>query len=76
MQPMRRFAFDAAIVFADILLLPLALGQDVWFETGEGPRLGPLPRLSDLEGQVDASIERLGRGRGDPEAGARDPRAG
>ena len=39
---MRRFAFDAAIVFADILLLPQALGQEVWFEAGEGPRLGPL----------------------------------
>jgi uroporphyrinogen decarboxylase len=59
LQPMRRFPFDAAIVFADILLLPKALGQDLWFETGEGPRLGPLPALSALEGEIEASTERL-----------------
>jgi uroporphyrinogen decarboxylase len=59
MQPMRRFAFDAAIVFADILLLPRALGQEVWFESGEGPRLGPLPMIAALEGEVAASTERL-----------------
>ncbi len=39
LQPIRRYGFDAAIVFADILLLPQALGVDLWFETGEGPRL-------------------------------------
>ena len=59
LQPMRRFPMDAAIIFADILLLPRALGQDVWFEAGEGPRLGPLPSLDVLEGQIDASTERL-----------------
>jgi uroporphyrinogen decarboxylase len=59
LQPMRRFAFDAAIVFADILLLPRALGQDVWFEAGEGPRLGPLPEISALAGEVEASTDRL-----------------
>ena len=59
LQPMRRFAFDAAIVFADILLIPRALGQAVWFETGEGPRLGPLPEIAALAGQVEASTGRL-----------------
>ena len=39
LQPIRRFNFDAAILFADILLIPHALGMNLWFETGEGPRL-------------------------------------
>lgn len=39
LQPIRRYGFDAAILFADILLLPQALGADLWFVTGEGPRL-------------------------------------
>jgi len=42
LQPIRRYWFDAAIVFADILLIPQALGQKLWFETGEGPRLAPI----------------------------------
>lgn len=48
LQPMRRFGFDAAIVFADILLIPRALGQEVWFEAGEGPRLGVLPPVEAM----------------------------
>ncbi|WP_313136831.1 uroporphyrinogen decarboxylase [Paracoccus jeotgali] len=42
LQPIRRFGFDAAILFADILLIPQALGSDVWFVTGEGPRLSTI----------------------------------
>ena len=41
LQPIRRYGFDAAILFADILLLPQALGADLWFVTGEGPRERP-----------------------------------
>jgi uroporphyrinogen decarboxylase len=56
LQPIRRFGFDAAILFSDILVVPDALGQAVTFETGEGPRLDPI---------VDA--ERLARLRDEPD---------
>jgi uroporphyrinogen decarboxylase len=42
LQPIRRFGFDAAIIFSDILVIPYALGRSVRFEVGEGPRLDPL----------------------------------
>ncbi|WP_407150861.1 uroporphyrinogen decarboxylase [Bradyrhizobium sp. ORS 86] len=42
LQPIRRFGFDAAIIFSDILVMPHALGRSVRFEAGEGPRLDPL----------------------------------
>src|SRR5579864_2249275 len=42
LQPIRRFNFDAAIIFSDILVIPHALGRSVRFEAGEGPRLDPL----------------------------------
>src|SRR5262245_56567375 len=42
LQPIRRFGFDAAIIFSDILVVPYALGRSVRFEAGEGPRLDPL----------------------------------
>jgi len=42
LQPIRRFGFDAAIVFSDILIIPYALGQKVEFVEGEGPRLEPI----------------------------------
>ncbi len=41
LQPIKRFGFDGAILFSDILVIPYALGQYLWFETGEGPRLSP-----------------------------------
>jgi len=42
LQPIRRFGFDAAIIFSDILIVPYALGAKLWFEEGEGPRLEPV----------------------------------
>jgi uroporphyrinogen decarboxylase len=41
LQPVRRFGFDGAILFSDILIVPYALGQELRFEAGEGPRLSP-----------------------------------
>lgn len=49
LQPIRRFGFDAAILFADILLVPQALGADLWFVTGEGPRLSTISDMSGVE---------------------------
>lgn len=50
LQPIRRYAFDAAILFSDILVVPHALGQDVRFVEGEGPKLPPLRHMHDLSG--------------------------
>jgi uroporphyrinogen decarboxylase len=49
LQPIRRFGFDGAILFSDILVVPHAMGQDLWFEAGEGPRLAPKLSESDFE---------------------------
>ncbi|MEE4118097.1 MAG: uroporphyrinogen decarboxylase [Paracoccaceae bacterium] len=56
LQPIRRYGFDAAILFADILLVPQALGADLWFVTGEGPRLSTVttePELGRLKDPAD-----------------------
>ncbi len=49
LQPVRRYGFDAAILFADILLIPDALGADLWFVTGEGPRLSTITAQADFD---------------------------
>ena len=48
LQPIRRFGFDAAILFSDILVVPDALGLPVTFESGHGPKLRPVTTAEDL----------------------------
>ncbi len=50
LQPIRRFNFDAAILFSDILVMPLALGRKVEFLAGEGPKLEPMSDAASLSG--------------------------
>ena len=63
LQPIRRYGFDAAILFADILLLPQALGADLWFVTGEGPRLST---ITDAAGMARLKPVRDPRDAGNP----------
>ena len=59
LQPIKRFRFDAAILFSDILVIPHALGQSVRFEAGEGPRLDPLTSAQAIDAlplTIDQSI--------------------
>lgn len=53
LQPIRRYGFDAAILFADILLIPQALGLELAFEAGEGPRLSPVTSAATLRPAQD-----------------------
>ena len=58
LQPIRRFGFDGAILFSDILIVPYAMGQDLQFLAGEGPHLSP--RLVDTAlSSLTAVPERL-----------------
>jgi uroporphyrinogen decarboxylase len=59
LQPIRRFGFDAAILFSDILVIPHALGQKLWFAQGEGPRLEPVAdaaRFSEIRDEIDPDV--------------------
>lgn len=62
LQPLRRFPLDAAIIFSDIMVIPLALGQPVRFVEGEGPKLEP---IRDAEGLGRLS-DRIDRARLEP----------
>ncbi|ASG19416.1 uroporphyrinogen decarboxylase [Nitrospirillum viridazoti CBAmc] len=57
LQPIRRYGMDAAILFSDILILPHALGQKVWFAEGEGPRLDPIRDQAGLDRLDVAHLE-------------------
>lgn len=59
MQPIRRFGMDAAIIFSDILTIPMALGMDIRFETGEGPKLDALENLSQISRLNFSAFDKL-----------------
>lgn len=59
LQPIRRFAFDAAILFSDILVVPDAMGQEVSFESGAGPRLKPIETPDEIESLGAFRMEKL-----------------
>jgi len=60
LQPLNRFDLDAAILFADILLIPHAVGAGVHFVQGEGPRMTPQTSRADIEAlNWDGAVERL-----------------
>ncbi len=73
LQPIRRFPFDAAIIFSDILIVPHALGVKLWFEEGEGPRLEPVATQAGVQAmrpEADRNVvtrvyEAIGRVRAD-----------
>lgn len=59
LQPIRRFGMDGAILFSDILVVPMALGQRLWFETGEGPRLAPRVDAPAVLGSLEPNPDAL-----------------
>lgn len=56
LQPVRRFALDAAILFSDILIVPYALGQPLEYRDGEGPVLEPVRSAADIAGLSDGDL--------------------
>src|SRR5215813_1814489 len=71
LQPIRRFGFDAAILFSDILVVPHALGRDLRFEEGRGPLMTPISEaeIDRLDGSrfqqaLEPVYETVGRVRG------------
>ncbi|MEC8105493.1 MAG: uroporphyrinogen decarboxylase family protein, partial [Pseudomonadota bacterium] len=60
LQPIRKFDFDAAIIFSDILMVPWAMDRNVRFVPGTGPVLDPLRQFSDMDtGSLAAFADRL-----------------
>lgn len=62
LQPVRRFAMDAAILFSDILMVPYGLGQKLEFREGVGPRLDPVrtaSEIAELQARSDGLVQRL-----------------
>ncbi len=70
LQPIRRYGFDAAILFSDILMLPHALGQDLRYAEGEGPQLAPIrdaaalarldaSRVADITAPINEAVRRI-----------------
>ena len=60
LQPIRRFQMDAAILFSDIPMVPLGLGQKLWYAEGEGPKLDPITDASGIRRlSLDSFAERL-----------------
>lgn len=60
MQPIRRFGFDAAILFSDILVIPDALDRNVHFVTGEGPKMDPIDKAGINALKTDGFLDHLG----------------
>ena len=59
LQPIRRYSFDASILFSDILVIPHALGQKLWFAEGEGPKLEALKGEEDFEHLTAANLHEI-----------------